>query len=94
MPENRHSTGTYSGIPVQFEVHETLGDLLHHLEPGMILPGRIVRRISATRYILRLRGYNMVAFAPLDLQERDDVTVKVKRLTPYPVFKILYKGSI
>lgn len=86
--KNEHAT-TETGGALRFIVKGPLDQLFHRLSKGMIISGRIVRRLTPTKCILRIYGYNMVAYSNLSLENRKEVSVLVQEIDPVPIFKII-----
>lgn len=89
--QQRHRTET--GQPIRFIAKGSLEPLLNRLSKGMIIPGRIVRRLTPTKCILRIYGYNMIAHSTLKLENRTAVSVLVQQMDPFPIFKIIEDPS-
>lgn len=90
-PDGQHRTDT--GEPLRFFVKGSLNPLLNRLRKGMEIPGRIVRRLTPTKCILRIYGYNIIAYSNLDLEERKEVSVLIQEMDPFPIFKIIEDRS-
>lgn len=67
---------------------EDLKELLDRLMPGMVIKARILEDLDQKKYIMRIRGYNMVIESETRLSPGDEVDLKVLTLTPRPRFSL------
>ena len=65
-----------------------LEKFIDRLEPGQRLPARIVDKLDAHVFILRIWGYNMLAESPHTFQRGDEVILAVKQTSPKLVFTL------
>ena len=63
-------------------VIEDLQNLLDTLSSGMILKGRIIEDFGNNKYILRIRGYNIVMESERTFQINDEAELEVVDLSP------------
>ncbi|MCK5684693.1 hypothetical protein KAJ27_11250 [bacterium] len=63
-------------------VIEDLQNLLDTLTSGMILKGRIIEDFGNNKYILRIRGYNIVMESERTFQINDEAELEVVDLSP------------
>ncbi|HCW75902.1 MAG TPA: hypothetical protein DHU63_05110 [Candidatus Marinimicrobia bacterium] len=89
MNHQNEQARTETGGALRFIIKGPLDQLFNRLSKGMVISGRIVRRLTPTKCILRIYGYNMVAYSNLSLENRKEVSVLVQEIDPVPIFKII-----
>ena len=62
----------------QVDTSKNLQDLLKRLNPGTSVKGRILDKIDATKYILRIYGYNIVTESKKKLKIGDELDFEIK----------------
>ncbi|MCK4295357.1 MAG: hypothetical protein KAW56_02255 [Candidatus Marinimicrobia bacterium] len=70
-------------------VKEDLDKLLKHLKKGMKVQGRIVDCLGDNRYLLRIRGYNILTYSEQLFQRFDDIQLTVVEVEPHFVLDLL-----
>lgn len=71
-----------------YRIGKDLGNLLDQLEPGMELKGRILEGLSENRYILRIRGHNILTESEKQFYKDEEVGLLVKQVKPHLVLKL------
>ena len=66
-----------------------LENLLRCLKKGMRLQGRIIDCLEDNRYLLRIRGYNILTYSEQLLNIFDDVHLKVVEVEPHLVLDLI-----
>ncbi len=74
---------------VNYQVKNGLGNLLRCLKKGQHLKGRIVDRIESNGYLLRIRGYNILAQSEASFNKFDEIDVYVQEIYPHLKLNLL-----
>ena len=61
---------------------------LRRLEKGMRLQGRIIDCLGDNRYLLRIRGYNILTYSEQLFNIFDDIQMKVVEVEPHLVLDL------
>lgn len=76
-----------SGSEDIFIVEDILDQFLERLKKDMLLKGRIIRVLGDGQFILRIRGYNLVAASSRQLTLQEELRFRVLSVRPYLVLK-------
>ncbi len=76
-----------SGSEDIFIVEDILDQFFKRLKKDMLLKGRIIRVLGEGRFILRIRGYNLVAASSRQLTLQEELRFSVLSVRPYLVLK-------
>lgn len=71
-----------------FIVEGGLENLLSRLKKGMRLQGRIIDCLGDNRYLLRIRGYNILTSSEQIFEKSDDISLGVVEVEPHLVLNL------
>lgn len=66
-----------------------LGRVINKLRKGMQIRSRIVLKLGARHYALRLFGHNLLMESRLNFERFDEIIIQVRKVRPKLVMKLL-----
>ncbi len=84
----------YQQEPLVYIIDGDLSGLRRKLKKGNMILSRVVLKLSDTKYILRIFGYNLVMESKKNFDRFDEVNLKVKQVSPKLIMSIVNKKIV